>query len=172
LGSPVRLLTGQEPVQEENVEEELEPQQDANAPSSSFNQSQLGQVVGTTEDGPKFKRTRSIKRVVEEANAFMGRRGEETEISESNRNPSNVEDFTTPPAASADTRRKKRGRGNLEDDESKLPEAEIHGSTQRKKRIKDILVENETNGDSPADTPHGRALTPAAKRYNFRPTTM
>jgi hypothetical protein len=160
FASPTRLLTGQPALdEEETAEEEAEPMQDANAPSSSFNQSQLGQAVGTTEEGPRFKRTRSIKRVVEEANAIMGIQQD-------------GDDFTTPPAATADTRRRKRARGNQEGDEANLPEAEIPGSTQRKKRIKDILVETETNGDSAADTPHARVVTPAAKRYNFRPTTM
>lgn len=167
FSSPTKLLTGQEPVEEEAEEEQVK--QDPNAPSSSFNQSQLGQVEGNIDDGPRFRRTRSIQRVVEEANAILGIGVEET--SESNRNRSNADAFTTTPAESAETRQKKRARGNVDDDDANPLEADAHGGTQRKKRIKDIMVEIETNEDS-LHTPHSRVSTPATKRYNFRPSTI
>jgi hypothetical protein len=81
----------------------------------------------------------------------------------------------TTPLAGPDVRTGKKRQRQLrspEEGDNKVTDAEAVGTTQRKKKIKDILVETETDADTPLQTPHSSVSTPAAKRYNFRPTTL
>ena len=158
------ILKGSQVEEQETAADELAPKQDVNVASTSHDPSQ----AATADLTPKYKRTRSIKRVVEEAKAFLGTDTED--VLESNRegpSQSNVDALTTP-TASIDTRtgkkRQRQTRGLLGSD--------TPNSTQRKKRITDLMIETEKNGDSLLETPHSRVSTPATKRYNFRQTTM
>lgn len=153
----------------------------ANRPSTSFTQSQLGQVVGTDE-GPRSKRTRStMEAVVEGGNPVVrpegGGSGTIEEVSQVDGERQNGLDATvmTTPLAGPDVRTGKKRQRQLRSPEeggNKLTDAEAVGTTQRKKKIKDILVETETDADTPLQTPHSSVSTPAAKRYNFRSTTL
>ncbi|CAM6042327.1 unnamed protein product [Sphagnum compactum] len=136
--------------------------------SPRLNQSQLAQVVVTEKQMHPYKRTQSIRAVVEDAIRMLG---SETPHRVSNsKQKSAAGDLDTPPTG------KKRSHGvaaqEQDEDETK---SEVGGEKPHKRRFHDILrvFMGVPNGVSLHGDMHSLPIvSPGSQRYDFRPTTM
>jgi len=136
--------------------------------SPRLNQSQLAQVVVTEKQMQPYKRTQSIRAVVEDAIRMLG---SETPHRVSNsKQKSAAGDLDTPPTG------KKRSHEvaakEQDEDETK---SEVGGEKPHKRRLHDILLVSTgvPNGVSLHGDMHSLPIvSPGSQRYDFQSTTM
>jgi hypothetical protein len=154
--------------------DETGPLKAVNQPSSSFNQSQLAQVISHEDDSrhvdaantdlPPYGEQRDVVGIVEEA-------------SESSRQALHEEPAVNvaTPAMSSDaqarTKRRRKNSVSAQDLDAEI-ESETGSRTPQRKRLRNSQVDDGSKVDSALNNPPSLVSTPGAKRYNFRPTTM
>jgi hypothetical protein len=154
--------------------DEADPLKAVNQPSSSFNQSQLAQVISHEDDSlhvdaantdlPPYGEQHDVVGIVEEA-------------SESSRQGLHEEPAVNvaTPAMSIDTqtgsKRRRQNSVSAQDPDAEI-ESETGSRTPRRKRLRKSQVEDGSKFNSALNNRSSLMTTPGAKRYNFRPTTM
>jgi len=154
--------------------DEADPLKAVNQPSSSFNQSQLAQVISHEDDSLHVDAANTDLPPYGEQHDVVGIGEEASESSRQGLHEEPAVNVATP-ATSIDTqtgtKRRRQNSGSAQDPDAEI-ESETGSRTPRRKRLRNSQVEDGSKFNSALNNRSSLMTTPGAKRYNFRPTTM